>query len=377
MRALALVSVAILVAAASAAAEPRRPVDARDLQALIDAAPDGGHVTFPAGVFELAAPLVVSEKRLTVRGAGDGRDGDDEATILRGPPARPVVDGRGEVVVPVGSARGLFQLVGASVDLRDVAISGFDAGLVIRDDARGPRSDVKLKRLAVSNTGRGIVSLSAGGLEIKDTLIESTLWHGIVLALPESSGSPGVPIKIDTTEIVNPLCAGIYFENALVQIAGLIVGNALCGAIAGDKSIAEIKNTVLLDNRKYGIGLLETYAEITNVLIKNTKELNGLFGDGIVAAVTPNAALQPIVKVKDVTVKESARAGLSAFGTSVSIKNSTFCCQAFDFNSEFYSGQPATLIDLGGNLCGCPDATDSCVAVAGALAPPDNLVPVA
>jgi hypothetical protein len=375
MRALALLGLALLVAATSAAAEPPRPVDSRDLQALIDAAPDGGRVELSADVIQLDEPLLIRGKRLTIHGAGDGRDGG-EATILRGPAARPVVDDRGAVILPIASARGLFELVDAEVELRDLSLSGFDAGVVVRDERAGGGGETILKGLTISHTGRGIISLSPRALEIKDSLIDSPLWHGIALALPAPSGAPSGLFKIDTTEIINPLCAGIYFENALVEIKGVFVGGAFCGAIAGDKSFAEIKNSVLLDNRKYGIGLRETYAELTNVLIKNTKELNGLFGDGIVLAATPNAALQPVVKVKDVTVKDSERAGLSAFGTSVSLKNASFCCQTFDLNAEPYLGEFATLIDLGGNQCGCPDATGACTTV-GAPAPPDNLVPIA
>jgi hypothetical protein len=50
-------------------------------------------------------------------------------------------------------------------------------------------------------------------------------------------------------------------------------------------------------------------------------------------------------------------------------------CQTFDLDSETYQGTAATLENLGGNVCGCPEATSTCVAVSASLEPPPALEP--
>lgn len=44
-------------------------------------------------------------------------------------------------------------------------------------------------------------------------------------------------------------------------------------------------------------------------------------------------------------------------------------CQAFDLVTESYRGARATLEDLGGNRCGCPEPTTSCKASSASLVP--------
>jgi hypothetical protein len=332
--------------------------DFRDLQAAIDAAPDGGVVKIPAGVFAVEEPLVIRGKRLAIRGAGDGRRGG-RMTALAGPAARPVVDDRGEVILPVGAVRGMFEIIGADVEIRDLAISGFDAGVVAREDESGMSSRTRIKRVAISRTGRGVVSLSSGPLTVKDTHIEATSWHGVSISPPAAEPI----VLIDATEIVTPFCAGIYFEQADVEIKNTIVGGAICGGIAGRNSFISIHNTVLLDNRKYGIGILEVLGEISDVLIKNTKTLAQLWGDGIAVVSSPN------VEVNNADVQDSARSGLAAFGSHLSLKSSSFTCQAFDIDTETYQGVAGTVDDEGGNLCGCGGPMAACLAVSSGLAP--------
>jgi hypothetical protein len=69
----------------------------------------------------------------------------------------------------------------------------------------------------------------------------------------------------------------------------------------------------------------------------------------------------------------SARAAVSAAGAEASLQMTALTCQAIDLNRDPYLGAEGKLDDRGGNLCGCPEATNACKAVSAALEPPTPL----
>ncbi len=72
-------------------------------------------------------------------------------------------------------------------------------------------------------------------------------------------------------------------------------------------------------------------------------------------------------------VTESARAGLSSFGAGVTLGGSALHCNTIDLNGEVSYDLPFVFEDLGGNGCGCPEATGACKAISPGLAPPEPL----
>ncbi len=72
-------------------------------------------------------------------------------------------------------------------------------------------------------------------------------------------------------------------------------------------------------------------------------------------------------------VTQSARAGLSSFGAAVTLGASELCCNTIDLNGEVSHDKAFVLEDLGGNGCGCPEATGACKAISSGLAPPEPL----
>ena len=111
---------------------------------------------------------------------------------------------------------------------------------------------------------------------------------------------------------------------------------------------------------------------------------DGRFGDGIV--VMPLQSAQPAFIINE-AIRESSRAALSNFGNHVELTNVALQCAAFELEGEdvgageFGPGIPATNLtfsfaDNGGNLCGCPTANSSCVAVSVGLAPPESAAPM-
>ena len=74
-----------------------------------------------------------------------------------------------------------------------------------------------------------------------------------------------------------------------------------------------------------------------------------------------------------VIVADSARAGVTNFGSLVSLAGTRVRCAAVDLDGELAGSNDFEFIDGGGNSCGCPAATGSCKVVSAGLAPPDAL----
>ena len=68
-------------------------------------------------------------------------------------------------------------------------------------------------------------------------------------------------------------------------------------------------------------------------------------------------------------IVQSERAGLSSFGSTLSLSGNTILCSAFDIDVEELNGTPGVVQDLGGNQCGCGQ-TGQCVAASSSLQAP-------
>jgi hypothetical protein len=146
--------------------------DFRDLQAAIDAAPDGATLELGPGVFAIREPLQVKGKRLVIRGAGSGldhargresRQPEGPVTRLVGPPPQRVKDERGKIVLHADAVQGLLNATASDLVVEGLHISGFDAGIVARDGDDGRTGTTLVRDLHVSDTGRGILMRSSAG----------------------------------------------------------------------------------------------------------------------------------------------------------------------------------------------------------------------
>ena len=123
--------------------------------------------------------------------------------------------------------------------------------------------------------------------------------------------------------------------------------------------------------RQYDTGVIVADSSLTfedSVLRDVLPELaSGLYGDGISVASLAGPAQ---VTVRGSRIDTVARAGVSAFGASVSLERSTINCTTFALDAESLGAAMGTFEDLGGNVCGCADAPAICQVVSAQLAPP-------
>jgi hypothetical protein len=135
-------------------------------------------------------------------------------------------------------------------------------------------------------------------------------------------------------------------------------------------STATIRNSLVERNHVWGIGVLGSSATIESTLIRATLPNDeGWFGDGIFV-MSAGDTRPAVVSLSSVVIESSARAGLSNFGGHVDMADTTIQCSAFDIEGEPFGEKPFVFNDLGGNLCGCPEANRACEVVSANLEPP-------
>lgn len=338
----------------------------RDLQSAINAAPDGARVEIKEGIYQINEPLFVRGKRLVIAGAGSGQKNKHRITHLVGPPPRPVVDDRGNLVLRAEAVEGLWNFVAADVLIQDMRLTGFDAGIVSKPDD-GNSGPTEVKDVVITDTGRGILSLSSSDLSVEDCTIMNTQWNGISFG-GNLDLLPSLKTKVVT--IIDASGAGIYFEHAFAFIDDANVLSATTGGIVGFQSSSFITDSNLVGNMKGGILLQAGYSEIENNVILATKAgQSGELGDGISLWASIPAQQSIVAFVLDNLIQSTDRAGISVFGASASMEDNDIFCQSVDLFGAEYGGFDFSLDDLGGNQCGCGSLT-ICAAKGEGLEPP-------
>jgi hypothetical protein len=355
--------------------------DFRELQSAIDAAPDGAIIQIKEGVYEFNEPLYVRGKRLTLTGAGSGLEMKNRArlTQLVGPRPNPVVDERGDIVLLAEAVEGLFNLVDADVVIQDMQLTGFDAGIVAKADERGNSGPTVVNNVLITDTGRGILSLSSSDLTVKESTIMNTRWNGIS-AGPSSFDPKLLPkIHIEQFTLVDPEGAGIYIQYAVnAGIYKAFVYGAKHGGIVAVKSNYSIHNSTLISNVVAGILIQGEHPAIkgSTLLEGNsilyTQPLGDQFGDGVVAMLYPGQQHLAVV-LTDNYITSNKRAGVSSFGADLTLSGNKLLCNLFDMDGELFDDQPSlhyVFHDNGQNSCGCPGAGGPCKAQSSLQEPP-------
>jgi hypothetical protein len=305
-------------------------------------------------------PLVI-RKDLELAGAGSGRNATGPVTRLIGRPPD-IIDVDGRVAKPA-ETEPYIAAYGIDLTVRDLLLRGLDAGILVNDDEAGRAGKTIVRDVVIEHTGRGIAALGSGTLAVEDTDILATTWHGI----SASEGFGG--LFLEDIDIIGPGCAGIYVEDleeSVVTSDATVIG-ATCGGTVIRETSGLILESILLSNHYGGIVLVDApvFLMFDNV-IQNTLPvgLSGLAGDGIALFLSPD------VTIENNLLFQSARAGVAAYGSNVTIGDNTILCSAFDIDNEVFDGVPTTFDDEGGNQCGCGGPLGVCEAVSSQILPP-------
>jgi hypothetical protein len=342
----------------------------RDLQSALDAAPDNAIIEIKAGIYQIDQPLIVSGKKVVIRGAGAAFSGEysrTPTTHLIGPSPHEVVDERGNVVLRAEAVQGLWNFIAADVVIEDMNLTGFDAGIVARPDDRGESGPTQVRNVVISGTGRGILSTAPADLSVEQCRISDTKWNGISFAPKFTFPGPLPVLNVTGTVLVEPEGAGIYFENAIAFVSDVDVLSAETGGVVGVASTSFIDHSNFIGNHKAGLLLAGGFSDIEdNTILGTQASLQGTLGDGITLW-SLNEQMQ--ADVQDNLIMTSHRAGVSSFGAWVDLADNDIFCATFDLFGTDFDSFVFELNDLSGNECGCGQV-GPCAATGDGLEPP-------
>jgi hypothetical protein len=217
-------------------------------------------------------------------------------------------------------------------------------------------------RDALGSSGRGVSVISAltSGLRAKLALESSLVEGNDELGMIISGSDATLESSVVRATVLNP------------------TGQAARGIQVQDQppfgpAVFSFHASIVEQMPDAGIMVVDSTATITSSVVRDTvANVNGQFGDGLVVWSVGGAADLSVTATR---VERSARAALATHGSHALLGGSVFACQAFDIDVESSQTRVATLENLGGLLCGCPEATDACKAVSAKLEPPPPLAP--
>jgi hypothetical protein len=358
------------------------------IQSAIDALPDGGTLRFTQAVVRVDEPLFVRGKRIVIEGNGCDEQSPrpKTGTHLVGP--------RAERLAEFDAVRGLINFEpgepgqpASGATIRNLKVSGFDAGIRATGDASRTAGAVVVEKVCITNTGRGIAWTAAASLSLKNVLIRDVAWNGV--SITPATTLAGAFVHFGGVTILNAAGACVYYQSVQAVIVGSLFNN--CGTsgtivslnanvLVADTSIAGSRgpgiaisggSTFINDtfiNQATGFGILlhnVVHGDVEDVHIKDTTAFTagaqaGLFGDGVTVV---GGTASGMVWVTASLIENAAHSGVANYGAFVSVGDLKIQCALFDLEGEVLDGTPFTYTDLGGLKCGCSTAAGACEAV--------------
>lgn len=274
---------------------------------------------------------------------------------------------------PTGAAASDGTQLGPAVHVQDDLVS-FTRG---HGAIRGSRFE--------RNAGQ---TIRVGGA---DLVVESTL---VVDTLPAPDGRFGYGIAVPA----NPMTG----NRSVVELHGVVVERSAGVGVGYHESDGLIENVAVRDTaprasdgaqglgisvqrlnlagpvptltlrrvlveRTVVAGVAATYADLVledvRVASVAAQASDGQFGDAVVTILSTAA-------LRGVQVEQSARVGVSSFGSSINLVDAVLECNPIDLSSQSWSGREAVFVDAGNNRCGCEAEVETCHVIAAGLAPP-------
>jgi hypothetical protein len=163
---------------------------------------------------------------------------------------------------------------------------------------------------------------------------------------------------------------GVRIERTLPAPGGTFGGRALnvqLDALSQRRGDAQLRYSHIADSADAAVFVGDGTLSVQASVIDQTQASDGLFGDGVVAVTID---LPSVLVIQGSRVSGSVRAGLSVFGSALTLSDSAMSCNGIDIAAEPHEAFTADLTDAGGNRCGCA-SDEVCRAISAQLAPPE------
>jgi hypothetical protein len=250
-------------------------------------------------------------------------------------------------------------------------------------------SNVSLRRSVIERSLDVGVFVLGGSFEMEHSVVRDT-------AAELSDGSNGwnldlqddprtlVPatVSIKTSTIERGVDIGMFVVGTNLTMERSVVRDTLLGPQmfgrgmhvqldidTGVPTTAVIERSALLRNSEAGLIVNSATVTLTECLLAESVPSEGsvVLGDGLAVLSIPGPP--SVVVVSGSLIRDNARAGLSIYGSAITLRNNQVRCNGFDIDAEEFDGVAATLDNAGGNTCGC-ELEEPCKAVSAGLQPP-------
>ncbi|MBW2459475.1 MAG: hypothetical protein JRI68_33590, partial [Deltaproteobacteria bacterium] len=232
------------------------------------------------------------------------------------------------------------------------------------------------------NTTEGIVGFGGDQIAIESTVVRNTLpkaadgMFGRGMDVTHNVKSPTPPVvTVHGSRFEHNATINLFFAGASATVTGTLMQGGGRGLHVQAQQNLDTFATLALDSSvvtasaPFGVVVYDAEAHVANTLVDATSaNEGGDFGDGV--NVTSDVHVASAFLTTSL-VSNSIRAGVSNFGSFVSIGDSALRCHGFDMDGEVYDGRQPSFENRGGNWCGCSGQEVECKAVsAGLSAPP-------
>jgi hypothetical protein len=246
---------------------------------------------------------------------------------------------------------------------RSLVEENHQLGVFVEGSSATVDASVVRRTLPAHGFGRGVnvqadpTTGSPSTFDLQHSLVEQNHQVGVVVAGGEAT------IEASVVRETQPNVLGYHGRGVQVQMH----------PTTGTASTLLLESSLVEQSYEGGVYVIDADATLASCVVRDSLP-NGddRLGEGVsLASALGNAS----ATIRATRIERSARAAVSTWGAHVAIGGSVLSCQAFDINYETYGGTAARLDDLGGNLCGCPEATAPCVGVTASLEPPPLIEP--
>jgi len=268
-------------------------------------------------------------------------------------------------------------------EIRDVRPLGKGEGFCVvaqRLADNGPTSLIVLGSNLGPCAGAGVVVYGATGVvrgslvhEISPRALAPAFGHGVEVGFAEGSAVPG-DLTLEQSVITGSTEVGVLISGSRARIidttirdtrpasADAVYAAGVVAQLAGIPAALELKTSLVDGARAVGVYAIGSDATLERTLIRDVRAApGGVFGDGA-------SAQGGKLDLRATLVRDVDRAGVSVFGSELRLASSRLSCVRIDLDSEPFGDKAATLIDSGGNVCGCA-APAACRAQSANLQP--------
>jgi hypothetical protein len=220
------------------------------------------------------------------------------------------------------------------------------------------------------------------GILVRDTKAAADGHLGVGVGVDVAEGGGRGALELTGSLVEHNENGGLYILGADATIEGTLVRDSLPEPISQqfgrgiqiqNTSMGDRANVVVRDSlveRSMDVGVFAAGADLIleRTVIRDTapRAVDGKIGDGLAlfGGFSPTQAT-----VQEVTVANSARAGILNYSGVVTIGASVLECNVIHLNGETAS-TPYEFIVTSPSVCGCQGATEDCKVLSSMLEPP-------